>query len=119
MTAHVVFTAIDPVAPATTSVTMVREVIRGHIGFDGLLMSDDISMNALAGTLAERARATLAAGCDVVLHCNGAFDERRAVADAGPAACRRGEAARRCGAWLPARAGAVRCGRWLAKNSPR
>jgi beta-N-acetylhexosaminidase len=84
MTAHVVFTAIDPVAPATTSVTMVREVIRGHIGFDGLLMSDDISMNALAGTLAERARATLTAGCDVVLHCNGAFDERRAVADACP-----------------------------------
>ena len=54
MTAHVVFSAIDPVAPATTSVTMVREVIRGIIGFDGLLMSDDVSMNALSGTLAER-----------------------------------------------------------------
>jgi beta-N-acetylhexosaminidase len=97
MTAHVVFTAIDPVAPATTSGTMVREVIRGHIGFDGLLMSDDISMNALAGTLAERAGATLAAGCDVVLHCNGAFDERRAVADACPPLAgegkRRGDAA--------------------------
>ena len=84
MTAHVVFTAIDPVAPATTSVTMVRKVIRGHIGFDGLLMSDDISMKALSGTLAERARASLAAGCDVVLHCNGSFDERRQVADACP-----------------------------------
>src|SRR5215475_14091514 len=84
MTAHVVFSAIDPVAPATTSVTMVSQVIRGHIGFDGLLMSDDISMNALAGTLAERARTTLGAGCDVVLHCNGSFDERRAVADACP-----------------------------------
>src|SRR5215217_1538143 len=61
MTAHVVFTAFDPVAPATTSVTMVREVIRGFIGFDGLLMSDDLSMNALSGTLAERARATIGA----------------------------------------------------------
>jgi len=84
MTAHVVFTAIDPVAPATTSVTMVQQVIRGHIGFDGVLMSDDISMQALSGTLAERARASFAAGCDVVLHCNGSFDERRAVADACP-----------------------------------
>ena len=101
MTAHVVFTAIDPVAPATTSVTMVREVIRGHIGFDGLLMSDDISMNALAGTLAERARASLAAGCDVVLHCNGAFDERRAVADATPPLA--GEARRRADAALGCR----------------
>jgi beta-N-acetylhexosaminidase len=98
MTAHVVFTAIDPVAPATTSGTMVRDVIRGHIGFDGLLMSDDISMNALAGTLAERARATLAAGCDVVLHCNGAFDERRAVADACPPLA--GDAKRRADAAL-------------------
>jgi beta-N-acetylhexosaminidase len=100
MTAHVVFTAIDPVAPATTSVTMVREVIRGHIGFDGVLMSDDISMQALSGTLAERARATLAAGCDVVLHCNGSLDERRAVADGCPPlagnAKRRADAALTC-----------------------
>ena len=66
------------VAPATTSGTMVREVIRGTIGFDGLLMSDDVSMNALSGTLAERSRAALAAGCDVVLHCNGKLDEMRA-----------------------------------------
>jgi len=63
---------------------MVREVIRGFIGFDGLLMSDDISMGALAGPLAERSRAAIAAGCDVVLHCNGSFDERREVADACP-----------------------------------
>ena len=73
MTAHVVFSAIDPVAPATTSVTMVREVIRGFIGFRGLLMSDDVSMNALSGTIAERSRAAFAAGCDVVLHCNGSL----------------------------------------------
>ena len=66
------------VAPATTSVTMVREVIRGYIGFDGLLMSDDVSMNALSGTLARaQPRASLAAGCDLVLHCNGKLDEMR------------------------------------------
>src|SRR5665213_1472923 len=80
MTAHVVFTAIDPVAPATTSVTMVQEVIRGFIGFQGLLMSDDVSMGALSGTLAERSRAALRAGCDVVLHCNGDLAEMTAVA---------------------------------------
>lgn len=101
MTAHVVFTAFDPVAPATTSGTMVREVIRGFIGFDGLLMSDDLSMNALSGTLAERARATLAAGCDVVLHCNGTLEERRAVADACPPLS--GEGRRRADAALAAR----------------
>ena len=101
MTAHVVFTAIDPVAPATTSVTMVREVIRGFIGFDGLLMSDDLSMNALSGTLAERARATLAAGCDVVLHCNGTLAQRREVADACPPLG--GEGKRRADAALAAR----------------
>src|SRR5487761_2680791 len=63
MTAHVVFSAIDPVAPATTSVTMVHEVIRGFIGFQGLLMSDDVSMKALSGTIAERSRAAFIAGC--------------------------------------------------------
>ena len=84
MTAHVVFTAIDPVAPATISATMVREVIRGWIGFDGLLMTDDISMQALSGTVGERAGAAIAAGCDVVLHCNGMLDEMQAVAAAVP-----------------------------------
>jgi beta-N-acetylhexosaminidase len=101
MTAHVVFTAIDPVAPATTSVTMVREVIRGFIGFDGLLMSDDLSMNALSGTLTERARATFAAGCDVVLHCNGPLGDRREVADACPPLA--GDAKRRADAALSVR----------------
>jgi len=84
MTAHVVFSSLDPVAPATTSVTMVREVIRGFIGFQGLLMSDDISMGALSGTLDERSRAAFAAGCDVVLHCNGNLAEMEAVAGAVP-----------------------------------
>ena len=97
MTAHVVFSAIDPVAPATTSVTMVREVIRGFIGFRGLLMSDDVSMKALSGTIAERSRAAFAAGCDVVLHCNGDLNEMSAVASQAPelkgAAAKRAEAA--------------------------
>jgi beta-N-acetylhexosaminidase len=101
MTAHVVFSAIDPVAPATTSGTMVHEVIRGTIGFDGLLMSDDISMNALSGALAERSRAALAAGCDLVLHCNGKLDEMREVAGEAPPLA--GEAARRADAALNAR----------------
>jgi len=101
MTAHVVFSAIDPVAPATTSVKMVREVIRGFIGFDGLLMSDDVSMGALSGTLAERSRAALHAGCDVVLHCNGTLDEMHAVAGESPLLA--GEAGRRADAALAAR----------------
>src|SRR6185437_4232566 len=84
MTAHVVFSAIDPVAPATTSVTMVRQVIRGFIGFRGLLMSDDVSMNALSGGIAERSHAALAAGCDIVLHCNGNMPEMTAVAGEAP-----------------------------------
>lgn len=84
MTAHVVFSAIDRLAPATTSVTMVREVIRGSIGFAGLLMSDDVSMGALSGTIATRSQQALAAGCDVVLHCNGDLAEMREVASVAP-----------------------------------
>ena len=84
MTAHVVFSAIDPVQPATTSATIIRRVIRGVIGFQGLLMSDDVSMNALAGSIAERTRAIVEAGCDMVLHCNGKLDEMRDVARETP-----------------------------------
>lgn len=84
MTAHVVFSAIDPVAPATTSAIMVGEVIRRFIGFSGLLMSDDVSMGALSGSLAERTRASLQAGCDMVLHCNGDLPEMKDVAAAAP-----------------------------------
>src|SRR5215831_7605441 len=101
MTAHVVFSAIDPVAPATTSVTMVSQVIRGFIGFKGLLMSDDVSMNALSGTIAERTRGALAAGCDVVLHCNGDLREMTAVASEARELS--GEAADRADAALAAR----------------
>jgi beta-N-acetylhexosaminidase len=84
MTAQVVCSALDPAQPATTSATMVEEVIRGVIGFQGLLMSDDVSMNALAGSLAERTRAIFAAGNDIVLHCNGKLDEMRDVARETP-----------------------------------
>jgi beta-N-acetylhexosaminidase len=84
MTAHVVFSALDPAHPATTSATIIEQVIRGVIGFQGLLMSDDVSMNALAGSIAERTRAIVAAGCDMVLHCNGKLDEMREVAAQTP-----------------------------------
>jgi len=79
MTAHVVFTALDPGLPATTSEIMISQVIRGFIGFSGALMSDDVSMGALAGPIAERVRRSLAAGCDLVLHCNGNFAEMQEV----------------------------------------
>jgi beta-N-acetylhexosaminidase len=84
MTAHVVFTALDPVHPATTSATIIAQVIRGVIGFQGLLMSDDVSMNALSGSITERTRAIFSAGCDVVLHCNGELEEMREVAAETP-----------------------------------
>src|SRR3984893_17385091 len=80
MTAHVVFSALDTAHPATTSATIIEQVIRGVIGFQGLLMSDDVSMNALAGSIAERTGAIVNAGCDMVLHCNGKLDEMREVA---------------------------------------
>jgi beta-N-acetylhexosaminidase len=84
MTAHVVFSALDPAHPATTSATIIEQVIRGVIGFQGLLMSDDVSMNALAGSIAERTRAIFTGGCDVVLHCNGKLDEMRELAAETP-----------------------------------
>jgi beta-N-acetylhexosaminidase len=81
MTAHVVYDAIDPQRPATTSPRVIRDVIRGQIGFDGLLLSDDLSMQALTGSIRARAKAALFAGCDVVLHCNGGIAEMREVAE--------------------------------------
>jgi len=71
MTAHIAYEAIDPGVAATHSVKLISEVIRQRIGFDGLLMSDDLGMKALGGMLAERAERALDAGCDVVLHCSG------------------------------------------------
>ena len=80
MTAHVVYSAIDPERPATTSPKVIGDFIRGEIGFDGLLMSDDLGMKALAGPFDRRSAAALTAGCDVVLHCDGTLDDMRAVA---------------------------------------
>jgi beta-N-acetylhexosaminidase len=79
MSAHIVFTAYDERDPATISPIVIEEVIRGHIGFDGLLISDDSSMNALKGTIGERAARIMGGGCDIVLHCNGLMDEMKAV----------------------------------------
>ena len=102
MTAHIVYQALDPDHPATLSRRLIDETIRASIGFDGVLISDDLSMAALPGTLAERAKGALEAGCDVILHCNGDPVEMTAIAGSigplTPAAHRRlarGEARRR------------------------
>jgi len=96
MTAHVVYSDLDAERPATTSPDVISKVIRSEIGFDGLLLSDDLSMEALSGSLGERARASLGAGCDVALHCNGKPEEMEQVAAAvGPL---NAEAARRIAA---------------------
>ena len=84
MTAHIVFAAIDDSAPATFSRRLIDRVIRGDIGFDGVLLSDDISMGALDGALDERARRALDAGCDLVLHCSGVLSEMAEIVDAAP-----------------------------------
>ena len=80
MTAHVVYQAIDANRPATTSARVVHSVIRGEIGFRGLLISDDLSMAALQGSLGARTKAAMLAGCDIALHCNGKLDEMKEVA---------------------------------------
>lgn len=84
MTAHVIFTAFDTDRPATVSPAVIAHAIRGRIGFDGLLLSDDLSMRALRGGLGERAAASVQAGCDIALHCNGVLAEAEAVAAAVP-----------------------------------
>ena len=101
MTAHVVYAAIDPARPATLSPDVVKAVIRDEIGFDGVLMCDDLSMQALDGDLARRAAGALTAGCDLVLHCNGQLDEMKTVAEVIPELT--GEAAARCDRALASR----------------
>lgn len=91
MTAHVLYTAWDAEYPATLSAKVIANVIRGAIGFDGLLMSDDLGMEALTGTPAERARAALGAGCDLALHCSGVLEDGEQVAEGAGAI---GEASR-------------------------
>ncbi|CAJ1412024.1 unnamed protein product [Effrenium voratum] len=80
MTAHVIYSAIDDANAATTSPTVISEIIRDEIGFSGALMSDDLSMKALGGSFEDRTKASLDAGCDLVLHCNGDMNEMEAVA---------------------------------------
>jgi beta-N-acetylhexosaminidase len=101
MTAHVVYSAIDAANPATTSRLIVSDIIRGVIGFDGLLMSDDLSMQALSGTLNARAKASFKAGCDLVLHCNGKMAEMLEIAREVPVLA--GDALRRSQAALDRR----------------
>jgi beta-N-acetylhexosaminidase len=98
MTAHVVYAAIDRERPATVSPKLVGEVIRRRIGFSGLLVTDDLSMGALSGSLGERTKAALTAGCDLALHCNGKLAEMREVAEAAPGLA--GKAAARAAAAL-------------------
>jgi beta-N-acetylhexosaminidase len=80
MTSHIVFEAWDPDRPATLSPVIINDIIRQRIGFDGLLMTDDIDMKALSGTAGEKAVGALAAGCDVVLDCWGRMDEMVEIA---------------------------------------
>jgi beta-N-acetylhexosaminidase len=84
MTAHVVYEAFDPQEPATTSQTIIQNVIRRDFGFDGLLMSDDLSMKALTGSMESRRASVLGQGCDLVLHCNGEMSEMLPVAEGCP-----------------------------------
>jgi len=84
MTAHVVYEAVDADHPATLSAKVISEVVRGAIGYEGLVMTDDLSMQALSGSLAARGEAAIAAGCDMLLHCNGRLDEMREVARVAP-----------------------------------
>ncbi|MGO4388589.1 beta-N-acetylhexosaminidase [Microvirga sp. 2YAF29] len=98
MTAHVVYTALDPERSATTSPVIMKEIIRGHIGYDGLVMTDDLSMKALSGTFREKTEAAFAAGVDMALHCNGDMEEMNEVAEGTPVL--EGEALRRADAAL-------------------
>ncbi len=84
MTAHVVYTACDPDHPLTVSRRGIEDTVRRRIGFEGLLLSDDIGMGALAGPVEDRAARALAAGCDVALHCNGVFSEMARIAHTVP-----------------------------------
>lgn len=81
MSAHVLYSQIDANSPATASATLIKEVIRSSIGFDGLLMTDDINMKALSGSIATRANRAIEAGCDIALHCSGDFDEMKELSE--------------------------------------
>jgi beta-N-acetylhexosaminidase len=117
MTAHVVFSAWESELPATLSPKVIAEVIRGRIGFAGLLLSDDIVMSALTGPAPERAQAALRAGCDLVLHCSGELAEMQAVAAALPEiGVEARERLDRAVAWTPALAEAANYGELAARR---
>ncbi len=117
MTAHVLYAAWDGERCASVSPTVIRDVIRGRIGFDGLLMSDDIGMEALAGTPAKRAAAVVAAGCDVALHCTGDLGEMRDIAEAvGPISTYSRERLARAMARIAGKASAQSYGELAAKR---
>lgn len=84
MTAHIRYTAWDDENPATQSPFIIKEIIRGRIGFDGLLLTDDLDMEALSGTVPERAARAIAAGCDIALNCWGKMDDMVGIAEALP-----------------------------------
>lgn len=92
MTAHIVYPALDAEHCATNSTTIINDVVRGTIGFEGLLLSDDLGMGALSGDLEQRAKQAFAAGCDVALHCDGELQSMRKVAAATPALAREAQA---------------------------
>ncbi len=98
MTAHVIYSSIDKTAPATLSRKIIKSIIRAQIGFRGLLITDDLSMKALSGTLSEKCAKALSAGCDMLLHCNGKLEEMQEVAAA--AGDLKGKALRRAKAAL-------------------
>jgi len=111
MSAHVVFEAIDPGEPATTSRIVIDHIIRGEIGFDGFLFSDDISMSALSGSHGERAARVIEAGCDAVLHCTGNITEMLDVAAAVPELSKISQKR-----WAKAQESRKRPARWGAKS---
>jgi len=103
MTAHILYAALDPATPATLSGPVIARIIRGRIGFEGVLVSDDLAMNALSGPASERALAALAAGCDLALHCSGQPADNAAVLGACPEVTGAAAARMAAGARLAAR----------------
>lgn len=124
MTAHIVYDAFDPSAPCTTSSVVIDQVVRGDIGFDGFLVSDDLSMKALTGSMRERTASALAAGCDAVLHCNGDMSEMvdvaenaRSLDELAVARFAASEAARACGQPVDIASTAQRLDALLSENA--
>ncbi len=91
MTAHIIYTALDPSEPATTSLPIIQDVIRRFIGYNGFIMSDDVAMKALSGSLSSRAQKALHAGCDAILHCNGILSEMEELSKIVPELSKRGK----------------------------